>query len=155
MAAVKPIPDGYHSITPYVVVDNAAEALSYYKCAFGAVELFRIDGPGGKVGHAEFKIGNSIVMIADEYPEMGAKSPKTIGGSPMTLMLYVEDVDRVFNQAVEAGGKIERAVENKFYGDRAGSVLDPFGHTWHIATHQEDISPEECKRRAAELFPSK
>jgi PhnB protein len=146
---VKPIPDGYNGVTPYLIVDGAAQAIEFYKRAFGAVETFRMDGPQGKVGHAELKIGDSHVMLADEHPEMNARGPKTVGGSPISLVLYVEDVDAVVNRAVEAGAKLTRPVANQFYGDRTGGVEDPFGHAWYVATHVEDVSSEEMKKRAA------
>jgi len=145
---VKPIPEGYHSVTPYLVIHGAAAAIDFYKKAFGAVELFRFPAPDGKIGHAEIKIGNSPIMLADEYTEMGYKSPQTLGGTPVSLMIYLEDVDTVFKRAVEAGGTVREAVQDKFYGDRSGTLTDPFGHNWHIATHKEDVSPEEMERRA-------
>ena len=145
--AVKPIPDGYHSITPYLICDGAAQAIAFYAKAFGAVETLRLGSPGGKIGHAEVRIGNSIVMLADEHPEMGALGPRTIGGSPVSILLYVEDVDAVVARAIAAGGKAQRPVADQFYGDRAGSLEDPFGHTWHIHTHVEDLTPEEIERR--------
>jgi len=144
----KPIPEGYHSVTPYLIIKGAAEAIDYYKKAFGATELFRIPGPNGKVGHAEIKIGDSIIMLADEHPELGYQGPQTLGGTPVSIMIYVEDVDTIFNQAVDGGGTVKEAVVDKFYGDRSGTVIDPFGHIWHIATHKEDVSMEEMERRA-------
>jgi PhnB protein len=146
---VKPIPDGYHSVTPYLIFDGAARAIEFYKQAFGATELFRMEVPDGRVGHAEIKIGNSHLMLSDEHPEMGARSPRSIGGSPISLMLYVEDVDAVVGQAVEAGANLTRPIANQFYGDRTGGVEDPFGYAWYIATHVEDVPPEELKKRAA------
>ena len=146
---VKPIPEGYHSLTPYLIIKNAADAIEFYKKAFGATELFRIDQPDGKIGHAEIKIGDSPIMLSDEFPEMGHRGPQSLGGSPVSLMLYVEDVDTVVNRATTAGAKLDRPVEDKFYGDRAGSLTDPFGHIWHIGTHKEDVSPEEMEKRAA------
>ena len=146
---VNPIPEGYHSVTPYLVVDGGARALEFYKQAFGATELFRMEGPDGKIGHAEIKIGDSHVMLGDESPEMGARGPQSFGGSPVSLMLYVEDVDATVNRAVEAGAKLTRPVADQFYGDRTGGLTDPFGHTWYVATHVEDVPPEELKRRAA------
>jgi PhnB protein len=145
---VKPIPDGYHSVTPYLIIKGAADAIEFYKKAFGATELFRMAQPNGKIGHAEIKIGDSPIMLADEFPEMKYVGPKALGGSPVSLMIYVEDVDRVFNQAIAAGGEQQRPVEDKFYGDRGGSLVDPFGHVWHIATHKEDVSEEEMQKRA-------
>ena len=146
---VKPIPEGYHTATPYLIVGDGARALEFYKQAFGATELFRMAGPDGRIGHAEIKIGDSPIMLADEHPEMNARSPRTLGGSPVSLVLYVEDVDAVVEQAVAAGAKLTRPVANQFYGDRTGGVEDPFGHVWYIATHVEDVSPEELQRRAA------
>lgn len=144
----KTIPDGYHTATPYLIISGAAEAIDYYKKAFGATELLRMPAPGGKIGHAEIKIGDSPIMLADEFPEMGYKSPQTLGGSPVSIMIYVADVDTVFDQAVAAGGKVQRPVKDQFYGDRSGTLEDPFGHVWHIATHKEDVSAEEMDRRA-------
>jgi PhnB protein len=145
---VKFQPDGYHSITPYLIVKGGAEAIEFYKEALGAEELYRIGGPGGTVGHAELKIGDSVVMLADECPEWGAKAPD--GPTPVGLCLYVPDVDARFARAVAAGAAVKKAVQDQFYGDRSGTVTDPFGHTWTIATHVEDVSPEEIGRRAAE-----
>ena len=147
-SAVKPIPDGYHTLTPYLIIKGAAEAIAFYKSAFGATELFRMPQPDGKIGHAEIKIGDSPIMLADESPEMGHVGPKTVGGCPISLMIYVEDVDAVFNKAIVEGATQQRPVEDKFYGDRSGSLLDPFGYVWHIATHKEDVLPEEMERRA-------
>jgi PhnB protein len=144
----KPIPDGYHSVTPYLIINDATAALDYYTRAFGAVELFRMPAPEGKIGHAEIKIGDSPIMLADEFPEMGYKSPQSLGGSPVSLMIYVEDVDTVFKQAIAAGGKEQRPVKDQFYGDRSGTLEDPFGHVWHVATHKEDVAPDEMERRA-------
>lgn len=144
---VKAIPDGYHSVTPYLIISGANEAIDFYQQAFGAVELFRMPAPGGKIGHAEIKIGDSPIMLADEFPEMGYKSPRTLGGSPVTLMIYVADVDTVFARAIAAGGKEQRPVKDQFYGDRSGTLEDPFGHVWHVATHKEDVSPEEMELR--------
>ena len=145
---VKTIPEGYHSVTPYLIVNGGAEAIEFYKKAFGAVELFRMPSPDGKIGHAEIKVGDSPIMLADEYPDMGYKGPQSIGGSPVSLMIYVEDVDTVFKQAVDAGAIVKEALQDKFYGDRMATVVDPFGHRWHLATHKEDVSPEEMGRRA-------
>lgn len=146
MANVKPIPDGYHSVTPYLIVKGGAEAIDYYKKAFGAVELFRMDH-GGKIGHAEIKIGDSPIMLADEYPEMKYVSPKTLGGTPVSIMIYVEDVDTVYKQAIAAGGTEVKAVQDQFYGDRSGTLTDPFGHVWTVATHKEDVTEEEMAKR--------
>lgn len=145
--AVKPIPEGYHTATAYLIVKDAASALDFYKKAFGATELMRLAGPGGKVMHAEIKIGDSPIMLADEFPEMGARSPQSLGGSPVSLLLYVEDVDARFNQAIAAGATVQRAVKDQFYGDRSGTLVDPFGHVWSIATHKEDVSPAEMDKR--------
>jgi|ERR1043166_4637086 PhnB protein len=146
--AVKPIPEGYHSVTPYLIIDGAAEGIEFYKKAFGAVELFRFPTPDGKIGHAEIKIGDSQIMVADAYPDMGYNGPKSLGGSPVSLMIYIEDVDAVFNAAVQAGATVKEAVSDKFYGDRLGTVIDPFGHVWHLSTHKEDVPLEEMERRA-------
>jgi PhnB protein len=148
--AVKPIPEGYHTVTPYLIVKGAAQALEFYQKGLGATEVMRLAGPSGKVMHAEIKIGDSIVMLADEMPEMGAKSPQSIGGSPVGICLYVEDVDARFKQAIAAGAKEERPVKDQFYGDRSGTLRDPFGHQWTIATHKEDLTPEEIGKRAEE-----
>jgi len=145
---VNPIPEGYHSVTPYLIIKGASDAIEFYKKAFGASELFRMAQPDGRVGHAEIRIGDSTIMLADEFPEMGHKGPQTLGGSAVSLLIYVEDVDAVFAQAVAAGATEDKPVEDKFYGDRGGSLVDPFGHIWHIATHTEDLSPEEMQRRA-------
>jgi len=145
----KPIPDGYHTATPYLIIDGAGDAIEFYKKAFGATELFRFPMPGGKIGHAEIKIGDSPIMLADEFPEMGHKSPKTLGGSPVSIMIYVEDVDTVFARAITAGGTEQRPVKDQFYGDRSGTLEDPFGHVWHVATHKEDVPAEEMARRAS------
>jgi PhnB protein len=150
-AKVKPIPDGYHTATPYLIVNGAARAIEFYKKAFGAEELFRMASPNGKIGHAEIKIGNSPIMLADEHPEMNARGPASLGGSPVSIMLYVEDVDAVFQTAVAAGAAATRPVQDQFYGDRTGGITDPFGHMWYIATHKEDVSPDEMQRRSAEL----
>src|SRR4051812_13991809 len=146
--SVNPIPEGYHSVTPYLIIRGAAEAIEFYQKAFGATELFRFAAPGGKIGHAEIQIGNSRIMLADEYPDMGYNGPQTLGGSPVSLMIYVEDVDAVFQKAVDAGAIAKEALQDKFYGDRIGTVIDPFGHRWHLATHKEDVSVEEMQRRA-------
>jgi PhnB protein len=132
-----------------MAVNDAAAAIDFYRTAFSATELMRIAGPDGKVGHAEFQIGNSRIMISDEYPEMGVRSPQALGGSPVSLHLYVDDVDATVDRAARAGAKVLRPVEDKFYGDRSGTLQDPFGHTWHIATHREDVAPDEIARRAA------
>jgi PhnB protein len=146
---VRAIPEGCHSITPYLSVKGAASAIDFYKKAFGAQELFRMQQPDGRIGHAEIQIGDSRIMMADEFPEMDFRSPLSLGGTPVGIMLYVADVDAVFARAVAAGAKVVNPLQNKFYGDRLGSILDPFGHSWHIATHVEDVPPDELQRRAA------
>lgn len=146
---VKSIPEGYHTATPYLIVKSAAKAIEFYKKAFGAEEMMRMLQPDGRIGHAEIKIGDSPIMLADEFPEKGASSPQSLGGSPVSILLYVEDVDAMFAQAVAAGAAVQRPVADQFYGDRTGGVIDPFGHVWYIATHKEDVSPEEMKKRAA------
>ena len=145
--APRPIPEGHHTATPYLIVKGAAQALEFYKKAFGARETMRFEAPGGKIGHAEIKIGDSTIMLADEHPDMGYRSPKSLGGSPVSILLYVEDVDRWFNRAIAAGGKVSRPLADQFYGDRTGVLVDPFGHVWSIATHVEDVTPEEMDRR--------
>lgn len=146
---VRPIPEGYHAITPYLCTQGAAEAIEFYKKAFGAKEIMRFGGPDGKVGHAEMKIGDSLIMLADEYPDIGFRSPQSIGGSPVHVHLYVENSDAVFKQALAVGGKELKPIEDKFYGDRTGTLEDPFGHIWHVATHKEDVAPDEMKKRIA------
>jgi PhnB protein len=146
--AVKSKPDGYHSVTPYLIVRGGARAIEFYTKAFGAQELFRMDTPGGGIGHAEIQIGDSRVMLADEHPEVGARSPESIGGSSVHLMIYVDDCDAVFNRAIGEGAKETRPIRDEFYGDRTGNLVDPFGHCWSIATHKEDLSPEEIQQRA-------
>ena len=148
MADVKPIPEGYHSVTPYLICKGAAQAIDYYKTAFGAIELFRMEH-NGQLGHAEIKIGDSPIMLADEQPEMKYLSPQTLGGTPVSIMIYVDDVDTIFPQAIAAGGSETKALQDQFYGDRSGTLTDPFGHVWTVATHKEDVSPEEMERRLA------
>jgi PhnB protein len=152
---VKPIPDDYTHVTPYLCCKNAAGAIEFYKSVFAATELMRIAQPDGKVGHAEIKIGESIIMLADEFPEMNFRSPQSLGGSPVSILLYVENVDAVVERAVAAGSKLQRPVKDEFYGDRSGQLIDPFGHVWMIATHIEDVSPEEMRKRAAALYGDK
>jgi PhnB protein len=147
--AVKPIPDGYHVATPYLIIKNAARAIEFYKQAFGAKETMRFPAPEGKIGHAEIRIGDSAIMMADEFPERGVKGPESFGGSPVMILLYVEDVDAVTARAIAAGAKSVRPVQDQFYGDRSGTIADPFGHVWTISTHKEDVSPEEMQRRMA------
>lgn len=147
---VNSIPDGYPRVTPYLIVDGAATAIEFYTSVFGATERMRMGGPDGNVGHAELEIGDSVVMLADEHPAMDAIGPKTVGGTPVSLHVYVEDADGAFERAIEGGAKALRPVEDKFYGDRSGSFEDPFGHHWHVATHVEDVPPDEMSKRAAE-----
>jgi PhnB protein len=144
----KHTPEGYHTATPYLIVKGGVQALDFYKKAFGATEIMRMPRPDGKIGHAEIRIGDSRIMLADEFPEMDARSPKSLGGSPVGLYLYVEDVDATFNQAVALGATVQKPVADQFYGDRSGGIVDPFGHVWYIATHTEDVSPEELQKRA-------
>jgi uncharacterized glyoxalase superfamily protein PhnB len=152
MAKVKPVPDGYHTLTPYLVIRDAAKAIEFYKKAFGAKETFRMPGPGGKIMHAELQIGDSMLMLAEEMPEYGAKSPQALGGSPVNVFLYVEDADKVFNQAVAAGATVTMPLADQFWGDRYGKLADPFGHQWSVATHKEDVAPEEMVKRAAKAM---
>jgi PhnB protein len=147
MTNVKPIPDGYPQVTPYLCVDDATAALDFYSTIFDATERVRMPGPEGRIGHAELEIGDSILMLSDEYPEMGVHSAKSVGGSPVTISVYVEDVDSVYDRAIKAGAKALRPVENQFYGDRSGQFEDPFGHRWNVASHVEDVSPEEMSKR--------
>ena len=146
--AVKFQPDGYHTATPYLIIRGAAAAIEFYKKAFDATELMRFAGPDGKVGHAEIKIGDSILMMADEHPDMGFRGPSSLGGSSVGLMLYVKDVDAQFNKAIAAGGKVVKPVQDQFYGDRSGTLTDPFGHVWTISTHVKDLTPEELQKAA-------
>jgi PhnB protein len=146
---VKPIPDGYHAITPYLSIRGASDAIEFYKKAFGATEVMRMAQPDGRIGHAELQIGDSKIMLADEHPEMDFRSPRALGGTPVMLHLYVDDVDTVVSRAIASGAKALRPVQDQFYGDRSGSVADPYGHVWHVATHKEDLSPEEIGKRAA------
>jgi PhnB protein len=149
---VKPIPDGYHSITPYLMIKGASEAIEFYKRAFGATEIFRLSHPNGQIGHAEIKIGDSSIMLADACDQAEFHPPASLGGSSVALHVYVEDVDAQFNQAVSAGAKAVKPVLDQFYGDRTGMLQDPFGHIWFLATHKKDITPEEINRRAEALF---
>ena len=148
--AVKAIPDGYHTATPYLIVNNAAEALKFYKEAFDATEIMRLTTPNGAIAHAEIKIGDSPIMLADEMPEF--RSPKSLGGTPVSIMLYVADVDTQFAKATRAGAQTQRPVQDQFYGDRSGTLQDPFGHIWTISTHKEDVPPEEMDKRVAAMF---
>jgi len=152
MAEVKPIPDNYPRVTPYLHVNGAAEAIDFYCRVLGATERARMPGPDGKLGHAEIDVGDAVIMLADEHPDSGALGPKTVGGTPVTIHVYVEDVDAVHQAALDAGATEMRAVENQFYGDRSGQFEDPFGHRWNIATHVEDVPPEEMEERAAKAM---
>lgn len=149
---VKPVPDGYPTATPYLTLKNASGALDFYARAFGAKEVMRLAAPDGKIGHAEMRIGNSPIMLSDEYPDMGVLSPESIGGSPVMLHLYVEDVDATFLRAVAAGATVLTPVADQFYGDRGGKLSDPFGHVWWIASHTEDVTPDEMAKRAKAMF---
>ena len=153
-AKMKPIPKGYHAVTPYLSVQGAAGAIAFYKKAFGASDIMRMPGPHGTIGHAEIQIGDSRIMLADEFPEMNFLSPRSFGGTPVNIHLYVQDADKVAEKAVAAGAKPLRPVAEQFYGDRSGSLEDPFGHVWHIATHVADIPMKELKKRAAALAAS-
>jgi PhnB protein len=144
---VKPIPQGYHSATPYLTVSDAAGAIDFYKRAFGAHEVMRMDAPGGKIGHAEIRIGDSTIMLGDEMPGMGNQSPQTLHGTTAGIMLYVEDADKVFNQAVSAGAQVDTPLADMFWGDRYGKLKDPFGHSWAVATHKEDVAPADMQKR--------
>ena len=146
-----PIPEGYPRVTPYLIVDGAADAIEFYCSILGATERMRMPAPGDKIGHAELAIGDSVIMLADEHPDMNAVGPKAVGGTPVSLHVYVEDADAVFERAVEAGSRSLRAVEDQFYGDRSGTFEDPFGHHWNVASHVEDVPPDEMERRMAEM----
>ena len=148
----KAIPDGYHAVTPYLVVHDAARAIDFYQHAFGAKEVMRMDGPPGKIAHAELKINDSMIMLSDEMPGSGARSARSLGASPVSIFLYVEDVDAVFNRAVTAGAKVDQALADMFWGDRYGKLTDPFGHSWSLATHKEDVAPAEMTRRSKEAM---
>ena len=150
--SVKPIPDGYPRVSAYLIIDGASDAIDFYTDVFGASERMRMGDPSGKVGHAELAVGDSVIMLADEYPEMDAVGPKTVGGTPVSMSVYVENVDATFDRAVKAGAKALRPVEDQFYGDRSGQFLDPFGHKWSVASHIEDVPPDEMAKRAAEAM---
>lgn len=151
---VKPIPEGYHAVTPYLILKEAAKALEFYKRAFGATELARLADPSGKIMHAEVKIGDSPIMLADEFPDMGIVGPQSLGGTSVMLHLYVDDVDKTFQTAIDAGATVKRPIEDQFYGDRSGQIVDPFGHAWNIATHVEDVTMEEMEKRFAAYVPN-
>jgi PhnB protein len=150
--AVKPIPDGYRSLTPYLMITGASRAIDFYKNVFGATEIARFDDPSGRLAHAELRIGDSVLMLSDEYPEMGYKSPQTIGASSVLTMVYVDDVDACFARATAAGARELKPIRDEFYGDRTGTFVDPFGHLWTVATHVEDVSREEMARRMDEMM---
>jgi PhnB protein len=152
MADVKPIPDGYPRITPSLIIDGAGAAIDFYADVLGTTVRMRMDGPDKRVGHAELQLGDSVIMLADEYPDMGYLGPKAVGGTPVTISVYVDDVDSVFKKALGAGATELRAVENQFYGDRSGQFEDPFGHRWNVATHVEDVPEDELMRRATEMM---
>jgi len=152
MAKVKPIPDGYPRVMPYLSITGAGDAIEFYGKVLGTTERMRMAGPDGKIGHAELQLGDSVIMLADEYPDMGNRSPKSIGGSPVTLTVYVEDVDTVFDKAIKAGATSLRPVEDQFYGDRTGQFEDPFGHRWNVGSRVEDVPPDEMGKRAAEAM---
>jgi PhnB protein len=152
MAKVDPVPKGYPRVSPYLICSGASDAIDFYTRIFGAKERLRMGGPNGMVGHAELELGDSLIMLADEFPEMGARSPKTIGGSPVIVGVYVDNVDAVVDDAVKAGAKVVQPIEDRFYGDRSAQLEDPFGHLWTVATHIEDVSPDEMERRAAQMM---
>jgi PhnB protein len=151
-AKVKPIPDGYRTVTPYLTVNDANRAIEFYQKAFGAKEVMRMNGPSNKIGHAELKIGDSVIMLADEFPQGGNKSPQSLGGTTVNIFLYFADVDSAWNQAVSAGAKVDQPLADMFWGDRYGKLIDPFGHSWSLATHKEDVAPAEMERRAKEAM---
>ena len=153
--SAKPVPAGYHTVTPYMAVKNGIKALEFYKKAFGATELTKLIMPDGRLGHAELRLGDSMIMLSDEFPEYGGKSPQTLGGSPVNIHLYVDDVDAFFKKAIAAGAKEAKPIKDQFYGDRSGQLEDPFGHLWWVATHKEDVPPDELQRRADSMFAQK
>ena len=155
MSTVKAIPAGYRTVTPYLTIKNGAKALEFYKKAFGVTEIYKLMMPDGRLGHAEIRLGDSMIMLGDEFPEYGGKAPDTLGGSPVSIYLYVEDVDAFFKRALAAGAKERKPVMDQFYGDRSGQLEDPFGHLWWVATHKEDVTPEEIQKRAAAMFAGK
>jgi PhnB protein len=152
---VKPIPEGHRTVTPYLAIKNAAKALEFYKKAFGASEHYKLMMPDGRLGHAELRLGDSLIMLSDEFPEYGGKAPDTLGGSPVSIHLYVDDVDAFFQAALGAGAKERQPVMDQFYGDRAGQLEDPFGHLWWVATHKEDVPPDEMQKRVQAMFTAK
>jgi PhnB protein len=149
---VKPIPDGHHTVAPYLAIKNAVGALEFYKKAFGATETYKLIVPDGRLGHAELRLGDSLIMLSDEFPEFGGKAPEALGGSPVSIHLYVEDVDAFVKRAVAAGAREVKPVADQFYGDRSGQLEDPYGHLWWVATHKEDVAPEEMQKRVRALF---
>ncbi len=151
MAKIKPIPDGYPQVSPYLCIDGASDAIEFYRTVLGAKERMRMPGPDGKLGHAELQVGDSVIMLADEFPGSDSRSPTAIGGTPVSISVYVEDVDGVVKTAVQAGAKVLRPVADQFYGDRTASFEDPWGHHWHVATHVEDVPPDEMAKRAAQM----
>jgi uncharacterized glyoxalase superfamily protein PhnB len=151
--SASPIPEGFHSITPHLVCENAAEALAFYQRAFGAQEVGRMDGPGGKIMHAELRIGDSMLMLADAFPEYGSRGPRALQGTPVTIHMYVEDADAVWQRAIDAGATVEMPLEDAFWGDRYGQVVDPFGHRWSIATHQRDMTPQQIEEAMRSAMP--
>ena len=153
--SAKPIPAGHHTVAPYLAIKDAVKALEFYKKAFGATESYKLLMPDGRLGHAEIRLGDSLIMMADEFPEYGGKAPTTLGGSPVSIHLYVEDVDAFFKKALAAGAKERKPVMDQFYGDRSGQLEDPFGHLWWVATHKEDVAPDELEKRAAAMFEAK
>ena len=155
MSTVKAIPAGHRTVTPYLASKNAAKALEFYKEAFGATEIYKLMMPDGRLGHAEIRLGDSVIMLSDEFPEYGGKAPETLGGSPVSIHLYVEDVDALFKRALAAGAKECKPVMDQFYGDRSGQLEDPFGHLWWVATHIEDVAPEEMEKRVRAMFGGK
>lgn len=155
VSAVRAIPAGRHTVTPYLAISNAVQALEFYKKAFGATQIYKLLMPDGRLGHAEIRLGDSVIMLADEFPEFGGKAPEVLGGTPVSIHLYVEDVDAFFEKALAAGAKVRKPVVDQFYGDRSGQLEDPFGHLWWVATHKEDVSPEEMQKRVQEMFARK
>jgi len=155
MSTVKAIPAGYRTVTPYLTIKNGAKALEFYKKAFGATAIYKLMMSDGRLGHAEIRLGDSMIMLGDELPEYGGKAPETLGGSPVSIYLYVEDVDAFFKRALAAGAKERKPVMDQFYGDRSGQLEDPFGHLWWVATHKEDIAPEEMQKRVQAMFAGK
>jgi len=153
--SIKAIPPGHHTVTPYLAIKNAASALEFYKNAFGATESYKLMLPDGRLGHAEIRLGDSVIMLADEFLEYGGKAPQALGGSPVSIHLYVEDVDAFFKKALAAGAKERKPVMDQFYGDRSGELENPFGHLWWVATHKEDIAPEEMQKRVQAMFAAK